>query len=210
MSWPCSRLSSPLNPTAPPPPFSFLLFSLSLFFFFHSIEDGSSVYVGAWRQKTPHPPTPSLHPRSPPSCPLFQIHLKSLMLPGPAGAPMALRLLCSGSCQEPRFCDLQMTWAMLRSWPPSCFWWRAAPVMCDLTRVLSLSKVLCWSSVWFSVYSVHLDILVATLFICWAKSQGGSKKEALLFPPLDRWISSFQSKFWILFRFAVCRSEWRG
>lgn len=75
MSWPRSRLSDPLNPSVPPLPlplnpsshlFSFLLFSLSLFIFFHSIEDGSSVYVGAPRQKdsTPPPPPPPRPPLS--------------------------------------------------------------------------------------------------------------------------------------------------
>lgn len=76
MSWPCSRLSNPLNPsilppfpppTTPPLFSSFFISSfLSLpFLFFHSIEDGSSVYVGASRQKTPHRRLPLPSPPPP-------------------------------------------------------------------------------------------------------------------------------------------------
>lgn len=112
----------PLPPPLPPPNhsrppsaplliFFHFFFSLSLFFFSIPLKMGALSTLGLRGKNSTTTTSSYPRPRSLllRSCPLFQIHLKSLMLPGPAGAPLALKLLCSGSRQEPRFCDLQMT-----------------------------------------------------------------------------------------------------
>lgn len=76
-------------------PFSSFFISFFSFFFSHSIEDWSSVYVGAPRQTPPYPPATPLSS----FCPLFQITWKvwCWLRPEPFGAHASVQRFASGA-----------------------------------------------------------------------------------------------------------------